>query len=115
MACECEQLAGIDWRATFRAIQGSASAATIAAALTPIIGSAPTVEVMDGVYSIVFTPEQEDRLAAWVVMQLDREPGPVRVELGGAALKVISRKYWPYAAGAVALGMVFGFALRGGK
>lgn len=108
-------MAGIDWRSVFGNISGPVEAAAIVAALVPIIGSRPSVVTSGNTYRITFTPEQEDRLTAWTIMQIDSEPGPVSVDLGGAALKVVTRKYWPYAAGAVALGVVLGYSMKRGR
>lgn len=109
------QLAGLDWRATFAAIPGFATANAIALAWMPITGTPPAVINRGEYYEIAFNPEQEDRAAAWIVSQLNREPGPVRMESGGIAIKVITRKYWPYILGVAAAGAVLGYTMRGRK
>ena len=112
---EMTALAGIDWRAAFGAISGFAAANAMAVALAPIAGSSPAVISRGSYYEIAFTPEQEDRVAAWIVSQLKREPGPVRVEAAGVALKVVTRAYWPQITGLVIAGATLGYILRGGK
>ena len=63
----------------------------------PIAGSKPNVTIHGDYSEITFTPDQEERVSAWILTQLNHEPGPVRVDASGVAMKVISRKYWPYA------------------
>lgn len=108
-------MAGIDWRAAFGPISGFAAANAIALAWTPITGAPPAVINRGDYYEIAFNPEQEDRAAAWIVSQLSREPGPVRMESGGIATKVITRQYWPYILGIAAAGAFLGYSLRGRK
>jgi hypothetical protein len=105
-------LAGINWSALFSGIPAAATAQAIALAWTPIVGGSPTVVNRGDYYQVVFTPEQEDRAAQWLVMQLNKEPGPVRVDMGGIAWKVIVREYWPYILGTLAAGAVVGYAAR---
>ena len=105
----------IDWREAFKAIPAAATAQAIALAWAPITGRAPAVINRGGFYEIAFDPEQEDRAAAWIVAQLNREPGPVRMEAGGIAMKVIARKYWPAVLGVAAAGAVLGYVLRGAR
>lgn len=106
-------LAGIDWRALFSQIPAAATANAIAVAWSPIVGGLPAVFNRGDYYEIIFTPEQEERAAAWIITQLRREPGPVRMETGGIAARVIARQYWPYFAGVVAAGALLGYMLRG--
>lgn len=106
-------MAGVDWSALFSAIPAAATANAIALAWAPIVGSPPAVVNRGGYYEVVFTPDQEDRAAAWIRTQLNREPGPVRMELSGIAVKVIARQYWPYVVGVAAAGALLGMAFRG--
>lgn len=108
-------LAGVDWSAIFSRIPAAATANAIALAWAPILGSSPAVLNRGGYFEIVFTPEQEDRAAAWIVSQLDREPGPVRMNAGGIATKVITRQYWPYILGVAALGGAIGYIASGAR
>lgn len=101
------------FRELFAAIPAQATALAIAAAWRPIVGSMPTVENRGDYWAVVFDLEQEDRAAAWILSQLNREPGPVRMELGGVARKVITRQYWAWALGLVAVGGLVGYAVRG--
>lgn len=107
------QLAGIDWKSIFQNIPAAATAEAIALAWTPILGSRPGVIPFDDHYEIQFTPDQEDTAAAWIESQLNAEPGPVRMNLGGVAIKVISRQYWPWILGIAAAGAVVGYSMRG--
>ncbi len=102
--------------AFFAAIPAGTTARGLALALAPITGTVPAV-VSHGDYSeITFTPEQEERLSAWILTQLRREPGPVRIQSGGVALKVIMREYWPWMVGFVAVGAAVGYmASKGGR
>lgn len=94
----------------FASLQPAATAQALAVALAPIAGGKPAV-VNYGDYAVLeFTPEQEDRISAWIITQLKREPGPVRVESGGIALKVLTRQYWPWAVGLALAGAAFGYA-----
>lgn len=108
---EVEHLAGFDWGS----IAPRATARGLALALSPLAGGMPPVTDYSGYSEINFTPEQRDRLAEWTLTQLRKEPGPVRVSLGPIALRVVTRQYWPWFAGAVALGLVAGYTLRRGK
>lgn len=108
-------LAGIDWKATFQGIPAYATANALALAVSPITGSVPRVVNYGSYYEIEFTPAQEERLSAWILLQLNKEPGPVRVDVDGVALRVVTRKYWPYIAGAVGAGFVLGYAMKGRK
>jgi hypothetical protein len=105
------QMAGLDWRALFSGIPAAATAQAIAIAWAPITGTAPAVVSHGDYWEVVFNPEQEDRAAAWIVSQLDRDPGPVRIEAGGIATKVITRKYWPYVLGIAGAGVVLGIMM----
>lgn len=98
------QLAGVDWKSIFQSIPAGATAQALRLALTPIVGGSPTLINNGEYFTISFSPEQEERLSAWILTQLNKEPGPVRIETGGIALRVISRQYWPYALGFAALG-----------
>ncbi len=101
-----------DFRDLFRSIPAAATATAFQVALAPVVGSLPQTVAHSDYYEIVFTPEQEDRLAEWIRSQLNKEPGPVRIASGGVALKVISRQYWPWVLGlatvAAGLGYVAG-------
>lgn len=112
-ALETIERMGIDWRSIFGALAPAGTAHGLAVALSPIAGSMPRVSDGAGYSEITFTPEQETRLAEWILTQLRSEPGPVRVHAGGLALKVITRQYWPWFAAAVAVGLVVGYGLRG--
>lgn len=103
----------IDWGSVFGGLPATATAQGLAAAFMPITGSKPAVTNYGDYAEITFTPDQEERLAAWILMQLNKEPGPVRVDLGGVALKVVTRKYWPYAVGILGLGLAAGYAIKG--
>lgn len=106
-------IGSVDWGSVFSGIPAAATAQGLAAAFIPIAGSKPNVVTYSDYSEITFSPEQEERVAAWILMQLNREPGPVRVDLGGIALRVVSRKYWPYALGILGLGIMGGYALKG--
>ncbi len=101
------------FRDMFAAIPAQATALAIAAAWRPIVGSMPTVENRGDHWAVVFSVEQEDAASAWILQQLNREPGPVRMEIGGVARKVLARQYWGWALGAVVIGGLAGYALRG--
>lgn len=101
------------FRELFAAIPAQATALAIAAAWRPIVGSMPTVENRGDHWAVVFDMEQEDRASAWILSQLRREPGPVRMELGGVAQKVITRKYWALGLGLVVIGGLIGYSVRG--
>lgn len=110
------QLAGVDWKSLFQNIPAAATANAIALAWAPIVGGMPAVIGRGSYYEVVFNPDQEDRAAAWIMSQLDREPGPVRMDLTGVGTKVIMRHYWPHVLGIVALGAAVGYAIgRGSK
>lgn len=104
---------GIDWTSIFSTLAPAATARGIAAALAPIAGSMPRVTDGGGYSEISFTPEQEERVSAWLVSQLNKEPGPVRMDMGGIALKVISREYWPYMIGLAVAGGLLGYLVGG--
>lgn len=108
-------ISGVDWGSVFAGIPAAATAQGLAMAFIPIAGSKPNVVTYSEYSEITFTPQQEERVAAWILMQLNKEPGPVRVDAGGIALRVVTRKYWPYALGILALGAAGGYALRGGR
>jgi len=108
---EIERLAGVDWRGIFSALAPRATARGLALALSPIAGGSPKVTDFSDHSEIEFTPEQEERLAEWILTQLRAEPGPVRVASGSVALKVVTRQYWPWFAGAVGVGALVGYSL----
>jgi hypothetical protein len=95
---------GVDIRSLFQAIPAKATAIAIAAALSPIVGSFPEVINFGEYHAIRFNEEQADRLTEWILMQLRKEPGPVRVESGSIALRVVTRQYWPWFLGTFMLG-----------
>jgi hypothetical protein len=101
-------MGGVNWSALFAAIPAAGTAVAIGTALTPILGSPPTIANNAGVYSISFSPDQEDVFAAWLVTQLNSDPVPVQMDLGGVAIKVITRKYWPWVLGVAGAGFVLG-------
>jgi len=103
----------VDLREVFAAIPAQATALAIAAAWRPIVGSMPTVTGHDGYWSVSFSPEQEDAAAQWLMTQLNREPGPVRVNMSGIATKVVTRKYWPWVLAVAATGAALGYMARG--
>jgi len=86
-----------------------ATAQALAAGLSPIAGSMPSVTSYGDYAVISFSPAQEERVSEWIITQLRRDPGPVRVDAGGIAMKVLVRQYWPWAAGMVALGFAAGY------
>jgi pyocin large subunit-like protein len=81
-----------------------------AAAAKPIFGfdEMPHVQNYGDYSEIVLTPAQQDQVAAFIIRQLDAEPGAVRVDLSGVMTRVLSRKYWAYGLGAVAAGAALG-------
>lgn len=91
-----------------------ATAQALAVGLSSIAGSTPAVLNHGDYAEIIFTPAQEARVSEWILTQLRREPGPVRVQANGIAWKVITRQYWPYMLGAVALGAAVGYSMRKG-
>lgn len=97
----------------FDAILPAAGAQAVAAGISTVTGSRPAVVAYSDHSEIVLTPEQEDLLAQWIVGQLNKEPGRVRVNLSGVATKVLFRKYWGWMAAAVAGGALLGAAMRG--
>lgn len=106
-------LGTVDWGQVFAGIPAAATAEGLAAAFIPIAGSKPHVTSYGEYSEISFTPDQEERVSEWILTQLNHEPGPVRVDAGGIALKVVTRKYWPYALGILVLGGVVGYAMKG--
>lgn len=114
------EMAGIDWRSVFAGIPALATATAISVAWAPITGSAPAVIRRQGGYDVIFDADQEERAAEWLRIQLARGigagsegPGPVGVQMGGIATKVITRTYWPYMLGIAAVGAAIGYSLRG--
>jgi hypothetical protein len=108
-------LAGIDWKRIFSAIPAAATANALAAALAPIAGSRPQVTNYGTYHTITFDDAQKERLTAWIIGQLDKEPGPVRVDLNQIALQVIARKYWVYLGGIFLLGAIGAYYLGKAK
>ncbi len=97
----------------FVSLTALAESAAFSAALAPIAGSAPAVINQGDHFDVTFTPDQEDKIAEWLRSQLNKEPGEVRMDLSGIALKVLARQYWPWIAGAVGLGVVVGYYGKG--
>lgn len=106
------QLAGFDWNTLFQAIPARATAAALAAALAPIAGSVPTVTNYADYSAITFSPDQEERLSAWILTQLRKEPGPVRIDASGVAVRVLLRQYWPYMVGLAGAGFLLAQIMR---
>lgn len=94
-------------------IPDSVKAASMATAVSSITGTTPNVVNRGGYYEVVLDGEQEDVFSEWVIDQLNKEPGPVRVDLSGVTRKVVFRQWWPQMAGLVFAGAVLGFLLRG--
>lgn len=92
-----------------------AKAAAMAA--RPIFGFTSEPMVINyGTYAeIELDQVQQEQLSAWIIRQLDAEPGAVRVNLAGVFLRVLVRKYWPWIAGTAAAGALGGFLVRGIK
>lgn len=97
---------GIDFRKLFSAIPAQATAIAIMTALSPIVGGFPDVVNRGTHWAVVLNEPQQERLTEWILTQLRKEPGPVRVETGSVALRVVTRQYWPWFAGAVAGGFL---------
>lgn len=76
--------------------------------ISQITGEAPIIERYGDYNNIVLTNEQELKLQEFLLSQLNKEPGPVRLDMGGIVLPVVIKKYWPWAVGAVAVGGVLG-------
>lgn len=78
-----------------------AQAAAIAARPALSLSKAPTV-VNYGDYAVIELDQvDQEQIAAFILRQLDGEPGAVRVQgLGGVVLRVLARKYWGHLAGA---------------
>jgi len=108
------QMAGVDWKQIFQSIPAGATARAWQLALTPIAGSSPTMTNHGEYYSVTFSPDQEERVAAWILTQLRQEPGPVRVDAGAIAARVMVLEYWPYAVGLVGLGVALAYFYRKG-
>lgn len=96
----------------FAALPSAATASALALAMAPIAGGMPQVLNYPDYSEVVLSPEQEDRVAAWLGTQLRAEPGPVRMDVSAVALRVLAREYWPWLVGLVLAGGVAGFALR---
>lgn len=104
---------GLSVKEIFGALVPTATAEGIAGALTPIIGR-PVVNHYGQYSEIKFTPNQETVLTEWILSQLRKEPGAVRVDAGGVALKVLARQYWPWVLGLAGLSAVLGFSIAYG-
>lgn len=98
--------AGLDFKQLFSAIPAQATAVAIMTALGPIVGGFPDVVNRGGYWAVVLNDSQQDRLTEWILTQLRKEPGPVRIESGTVALRVVTRQYWPWFAGAIAAGFL---------
>lgn len=96
----------------FDAVLPSAGAQAVSVGISAVTGSRPEVVTYVDHSEVVLTPEQEDLLAQWIVAQLNKEPGAVRVDLSGVATKVLWRKYWPWLLGSVAGGFALGASMR---
>lgn len=92
-----------------------AKASAFAAALATVAGSSPEVKNQGEYYEVVLTPPQEDALAEFIRRQLNQDPGDVRIDLSGVAMKVIARQYWPWALGLVGVGALLGASGGGFK
>ncbi len=97
-------------------------AQTAAQAARPVMGlsRAPTVVNYGSYVAIELDALQQEEVAAFLIRQLDAEPGAVRVTgLGGVFLRVLARKYGLYAAGswaaAFGLGWLTGGRKKGGR
>lgn len=98
------ELAGV-----FSGIPAAATAQALALALTPIAGSRPEVVTHSDYSEVIFTPQQESQVSAWILTQLRKEPGPVRIDTGRIAMQVITRQYWPYMLALALAGAALGY------
>ncbi len=99
----------------FTGLPSASTARALALAIAPIAGGVPQTMDYPDYSEVVFTPDQEERVAAWLGTQLRAEPGPVRVDMSGIALKVLAREYWPWFVGLTLAGGLAGYAMRGAR
>lgn len=103
----------LDVSAILGRIPTNVQAASMATAISMITGSTPSVVNRGDYHEIILDGEQEDAFSQWVLSQLNKEPGAVRVDLSGVTRKVVVRQWWPQMAGLVAAGALVGYLLRG--
>lgn len=86
-------------------------AQALSAASRPVLSLSKSPDIIDyGSYvEIVLDPQLQDEIAAFIIRQLEREPGKIRVAgLGGVVARVVGRKYWGWLAGALGGAFTFG-------
>jgi len=105
----------LDLSGILSSIPGSVQAASMATAISSVTGSTPIVHNRGDYYEIILDGEQEDRLSNWILAQMNKEPGQVRVNLSGVATKVVFREYWPQMAAILAAGLVVGYLAKRGS
>ncbi len=92
----------------------SAQAAAAAARPVMSLSRSPTVINYGDHVAIELDAGLQDEVAAFLIRQLDSEPGAIRVVgLGGVFIKVLARKYGLWAAAALGVSFGSGWLTRG--
>lgn len=99
----------------FGAVSNTAAAEATAVAMSYYLGTKPTVTTYPDYAEITLSPAQEAAAADFLIRQLKKEPGPVRINLGTVFVQVLFRQYWLYILGVFGGGVALGRATKGGK
>jgi len=88
----------------------TAKARTIAYAIQQYTGVKPRVVFLDDYAQISFAAEDQKRLSAYLLNELNkkRSPGDVRIDYRPVISPVITRKAMPYLLGAACAGLILG-------
>lgn len=93
-----------------------AQATALSIALAPIAGNRSIPISRNGdEYILVPDRGQVDLISQWIIRQLKKEPGNVRVDVSDIWPKVVFRMWWPYILGIGATGAIAGYLLAGKK
>lgn len=76
-----------------------------------LTGEAPTIERYVDHNKIILTASQKATAQQFLMDSLNKEPGPIRLEIAEILVPVVIKKYWPIAAAVAGTGAILGFLL----
>lgn len=90
--------------------------AAISAAVLAYTGKAPIITRFPDYNEISFSPDQAAALQSVLASWHDSAPGEIRINIKPVLVPFYFKKYWPYLAGVLLVGLALGaVAFRGGR
>ena len=89
-------------------IISSARALAIRKGIRKLTGAEPEMDLQEDHVRIYFAPDELRVAQAWFKKNMNKDPGPIRMEVGPVVTPYFLKRYLPYALGALAFAWYLG-------